>query len=51
MNNENSIQPINEENLELTPKKEWKAPELFLINTNETENNLLEGSDDGGLFS
>ena len=36
MDNEKTPQPINEEKQELAPKKEWKAPELFKIATDET---------------
>lgn len=36
MTNENTQRPNNEENQELSPKKEWNAPELFKIACDET---------------
>ena len=36
MDNESTQLLNNNENQELTPKKEWKAPELFKIATDET---------------
>ena len=50
MNNDVAQQLNNEENQELTPKKEWNAPELSIITTGKTWSGIGPFAD-GGLGS